>query len=113
MIIYFFLVYLEDAKLGTGQFTEDNLIDEDFEAELGTGQVTLVAEKNESERQEESLRERIDRFNIVNVCGTDLAGRPIIIINACNLPDVEVISKEKEYFRNHQQFFDVLLEYDS
>jgi hypothetical protein len=100
----------EEARLGTGQFTEDNLIDEDFEAELGAGQVTLMPEKNESEKQAESLRERLDRYNIVNVCGTDIAGRPIIILAACNLPDEVAISKEKEYFRNHQHFFDLLLE---
>ena len=87
------------------------MIDEDFEAELGTGgQVALESEKNELEIKADSLRERIDRFNIVNVCGTDLAGRPIIILAACNLPDEDIIVKEKEFFQSHQHFFDLLLE---
>lgn len=105
-----FYFFVEEAKFGTSQFTSDNLIDEDFEAEIGPAQVNLDTEKNDSELQAQSIRERIDRFNVVNVCGTDTAGRPIIVLAACNLPDEETIMKEKEFFKSHQQFFDLLLE---
>lgn len=91
--------------------TSDNLIDEDYEAELGahvTFSPSLI--DAESEKKVNDLKERIDRYGIVNVCGTDLSGRPIIVISAVNLPNPDQISQEKEFFQNHQHFYDVLLE---
>ena len=64
-----------------------------------------------NEKRKTELKERIDRYNIVNVCGSDLSGRPVIILSACNLPDADVIDKEKDYFKSHQHFYDLLLEY--
>ncbi|CAF0917889.1 unnamed protein product [Brachionus calyciflorus] len=105
------LVAEEESKIGNGQLTSDNLIDEDFEAELGH-QSTLSPSliDCETEKKSNDLKERIDRYGIVNICGSDLTGRPIIVISAYNLPDAEDIAKEKEYFNSHQHFFDVLLE---
>jgi hypothetical protein len=92
--------------------TSDNLIDEDFEAELGTNSnlQTMNLGDVEVEKQRNDLKERIDRYGIVNVCGSDLSGRPIIILSACKLPDNEDILKDKEVFKSHQHFFDTLLE---
>lgn len=66
---------------------------------------------NELENKKTKLKERIDRYSIVNVCGTDKMGRPIIVVSACKLPDVDEILQEKEFFKNHQHFFETLLEY--
>jgi len=102
---------LDDNKFGNGQFTSDNLIDEDFEAELGA-QVNFQENllDSEIENKKTKLKERIDRYSIVNVCGTDKMGRPIIVVSASKLPDVDEILKEKEFFKNHQHFFETLLE---
>ena len=104
--------FLEDQKLGNGQFTPESLIDEDFEAELGT-QAALppIVMETETDARMTALRERIDRFGIVKVCGSDPMGRHVIVISACKLPlNTEILEKEKEYFNSHQHFFEVLLE---
>ena len=91
--------------------TSDNLIDEDFEAELGNhATLTQSFIDSETEKKSNDLKERIDRYGIVNVCGSDLSGRPIITISAVNLPDADQIMHEKEFFNSHQHFYDVLLE---
>lgn len=92
--------------------TSDNLIDEDFEAELGTqSNLPQSLIDLDLEKKKNDLRDRIDRYGIVNVCGSDLSGRPIIVLSAAKLPDAEDLVHEKEFFNNHQHFFDVLLEY--
>ena len=87
------------------------MLDEDFEAELGA-QVNYQEEllHSEVETKQNKLKERIDRYAIVNVCGQDKMGRPIIVISACKLPDIDEIMKEKEFFQSHQHFFETLLE---
>jgi hypothetical protein len=101
-----------ERKIGNGNLTDENLIDEDFEAELGGPTVTTVepVEDEKSKRMKE-LYQIIDQFGIVTVCGSDAAGRPVIIISACNLPNKNEIEKHKNFFKNQEQFFDVLLEY--
>jgi hypothetical protein len=102
----------DEAKLGNGQFTSDSLIDEDFEAELGAQvnyQENLIDSQIESKKNE--LKEHIDRYSVVNVCGSDKMGRPIIIFSACKLPDIDELDNQKEIFSNQQHFFDSLLEY--
>lgn len=87
------------------------MIDEDFEAELGAPvnyQEELIT--SEIEIKKNKLKERIDRYSIVNVCGTDKTGRPIIVMSACKLPLVDEILKEKEFFKSQQHFFETLLE---
>lgn len=93
-----------------GQFSTE-MLDEDFEAELG-GQVNYQEEllHSEVETKQNKLKERIDRYAIVNVCGQDKMGRPIIVVSACKLPDINEILKEKEFFKSHQHFFETLLE---
>ncbi|RNA02234.1 rho GTPase-activating 8 [Brachionus plicatilis] len=101
----------DESKIGNSHLTSDNLIDEDYEAELGAHvsfSPSLI--DAESEKKVNDLKERIDRYGIVNVCGTDLSGRPIIVLSAVNLPNADQISQEKEFFHSHQHFFDVLLE---
>lgn len=102
----------ETTKIGNSQFTADNLIDEDFEAELGATANILPTNLIDSdvEKRKNSLRERIDRFGIVKVCGSDANGRPVIILAASRLPNSDEILKENEFFSSHQQFFDLLLE---
>lgn len=85
------------------------MIDEDFETELGHPQLHEEL-PTEVESKQNKLKERIDCYAIVNVCGTDKMGRPIIVVSACKLPDIDEILKEKEFFQNHQHFFEVLLE---
>ena len=65
------------------------MIDEDFEAELGP-QVDIYQEVEEDKHKK--LKERIHRYSIVNVCGQDLMGRPIIVISACMLPDIDEVN---------------------
>jgi len=100
-----------------GQLIAESLLDEDYEAELGAVNALNDMPSNsiqtEQEKQYNELKERIDRFGIVNVCGMDSAGRPIIILSACKLPETEEILKEKEFFSNHQHFYDLLLEYNN
>lgn len=98
---------IDDAA---GQFSTE-MLDEDFEAELGA-QVNYQEEllHSEVETKQNKLKERIDRYAIVNVCGQDKMGRPIIVISACKLPDIDEIMKEKEFFQSHQHFFETLLE---
>jgi hypothetical protein len=87
------------------------MIDEDFETELGNQQLHFQEElPTEVESKQNKLKERIDRYAIVNVCGTDKMGRPIIVVSACKLPDIDEILLEKEFFQSHQHFFEVLLE---
>ena len=86
------------------------MIDEDFEAELGSQSIIQSNIESEADRQKNDLNKRIDSFGIVNVSGSDLSGRPIIVVAACNLPDPEKIEKEKEFFKSQQHFFDLLLE---
>jgi hypothetical protein len=57
------------------------------------------------------LKEKINSYGIVNVSGTDLTGRPIIIFAASRLPEADVILKEKNFFKSHQHFFDLLFEF--
>ena len=87
------------------------MIDEDFEAELGA-QANFQENVVDSliENKQNKLRERIHRYAIVNVCGQDKMGRPIIVGSACKLPDIDEVLLEKEFFRNHQHFFETLLE---
>lgn len=95
---------------GNSQFNPE-MIDEDFETELGHQQLQFQEElPTEVESKQNKLKERIDCYAIVNVCGTDKMGRPIIVVSACKLPDIDEILKEKEFFQNHQHFFEVLLE---
>jgi len=84
------------------------MIDEDFEAELGA-QVNNFQEVEEDSKLNK-LKERIHRYSIVNICGHDKMGRPIIVVSACKLPDIDEILLEKEFFLSHQQFFETLLE---
>ena len=101
-----------NSRIGNGQLTSDSLIEDDYEAELGTAQVTYqesIMESNEVKKKN-AITERIDRLGIVNVCGSDSMGRPIILISAARLPDSETILKDKEFFASHQHFFDTLLE---
>ena len=101
----------EDSKFGNGQFTSDNLIDEDYEAELCVNHNFPTSEvESDLEKRNNQLKERIDRYGIVNVCGTDKMGRSIIVISACKLPEAKVVAKDKEYFQNQQHFFEVLQE---
>lgn len=65
-----------------------------------------IEEKNKTE-----LKERIDSFGIVSVSGSDLSGRPIIILAASKLPDADVILNESKYFKSHQHFFELLLDF--
>lgn len=96
--------------MGAGQLA-DHLIDEDFEAELGVnGNLQSNLIESELEKRDQETKERIDRYGIVNVCGSDLSGRPIIVLSACKLPDNEQILKEKDTFKSHQHFYDILLE---
>lgn len=101
-----------DVKIGTGQLTSDNLIDEDFEAELAScpsvnPNLTEFVSEKDSKTME--LRNQIDRYGIVNVCASDSNGRPIIVVSACNLPENEAILKEG-VFKSQLHFFDCLLE---
>ncbi len=88
------------------------MIDEDFEAELGATATILPTNLIESDvdKKKSSLRERIDRYGIVKVCGSDAQGRVLIVLAASRLPNAEDISKESEFFTSHQHFFDLLLE---
>ena len=101
-----------ERKIGAGNLTDENLIDEDFEAELG-GPIVAPVEpvEDENSKKMKELYQIIDHFGIVTVCGSDAAGRPIIIISACNLPNKNEIDKHKSFFQSHDHFFDVLLEY--
>lgn len=101
-----------DSKIGNGQFTSESLIEEDYEAELGAAQVNYQESimESDSEKKINAIKERIDRYGIVNVCGSDKMGRPIILISACKLPDSSEIQHENEFFLNQQHFFDTLLE---
>ncbi len=112
-ILIFFFQIEETTKLGNSQFTADNLIDEDFEAELGATANMLPTNleiESDVDKKKNSLRERIDRLGIVKVCGSDAHGRAIIVLAAGRLPNAEDIIKEREYFTSHQQFFELLLE---
>jgi len=101
-------VILESAM----RLTSDSLIEDDYEAELGTAQVSYHESLMESEeaKKKNAIKERIDRLGIVNVCGSDSMGRPIILISAVRLPESDVILKDKEFIASHQHFFDTLLE---
>lgn len=66
--------------------------------------------ESEVDKKRNDLKERIDRYGIVNVCGSDLSGRHIIVISAVKLPEADDLVNEKEFFNSHQHFFDVLLE---
>jgi len=66
--------------------------------------------ETDTEKKINAIKERIDRYGIVNVCGSDKMGRPIILVSACKLPDSSEILHEKEFFLNQQHFFDTLLE---
>lgn len=106
------LYKLEDSKLGTGQFTVDNYIDEDFEAELGAqANVRSSDVETEREKSQNELKELIDSYGIVRVSGSDLSGRPLIILSASKLPDASAVLRETKYFQSHQHFFDLLLEF--
>ncbi|XP_070190826.1 rho GTPase-activating protein 8-like isoform X3 [Littorina saxatilis] len=59
-----------------GAITPDGLIDEDFEAELGTPQ----------EEDAHSEFTDVERYGIVEVAGDDLYGRKVIVVSACKLP---------------------------
>jgi len=111
-IVYSNLILKEDSKIGAAQFTEDTYIEEDFESELGapaSSQATFV--ESDIEKSKNELKEKIDSYGIVNISGTDLAGRPIIIFAASRLPEAEAILKDKQFFRSHQHFFDLLFEF--
>lgn len=106
-------MFLKDAKIGAGQLTSDNLIDEDYEAELGIQSSlsnNLLELNIEADTKRNELKEQIDKYGIVNVCGSDFTGRPIIVLSACKLPENDEIAKE-QHFKSHQHFFDCLLEY--
>ena len=105
LLILFFFSELDEVN---SQFNPE-MIDEDFEAELGHPQLHEEL-PTEVESKQNKLKERIDCYSIVNVCGTDKMGRPIIVVSACKLPDIDEILKEKEFFQSHQHFFEVLLE---
>ena len=66
--------------------------------------------EQETDKATAELKEHIARYDIVNVCGSDLTGRHIIVLSACNLPDNETLQKDI-LFKSHQHFFDTLLEY--
>lgn len=98
---------------GNGQFASE-MIEEDFEAELGAQIVNQEdIATSEIENKKNKLKEQIDRYAIINVCGTDKMGRPIIVVSACKLPDIHEISQEIEFFQNQQHFFETLLEVGS
>jgi hypothetical protein len=106
------LFKLEDSKLGTGQFTVDNYIDEDFEAELGAQATVRSSDvETEKEKSHNELKEHIDSYGIVRVSGSDLAGRPVIILSASKLPDGDAVLRQTKFFQSHQHFFDLLLEF--
>lgn len=92
--------------------TSESLIEEDYEAELGAAQVDYQESimESDSDKKTNAIKERIDRYGIVNVCGSDNMGRPIIVISAARLPDSSDILRERDFFSSHQHFFDTLLE---
>ena len=88
-------------------------MDEDFEAELcahDQALPALVEPESEEEKRRNTLRQRMDRFGIVSVSGTDVSGRPMIVMAASKLPTPAQLQKESDIFKNHQHFFDSLLE---
>ena len=99
-----------ERKIGNGNLTPENLIDEDFEAEIGQPAVNVESVEDEKDKVRKELHSKIDQYGIVTVCGSDHAGRPIIIISACNLPSKNDIEKQSGFFQNQQHFFDALLE---
>ena len=113
MLIFFYISYfVEDSKLGTGQFTAENYIEEDFDAELGAhATIQSVLNDSDVDQSKNELKQKIDSYGIVNVSGSDLSGRPIIILAASKLPDAEAVLKESKYFNSHQHFFDLLLDF--
>ena len=99
-----------ERKIGKGNLTDENLYEEDFEAELGSTIATVEHAEDERTKKLKELYQKIDEYGIVCICGSDQAGRPIIIVSACNLPNKAEIEKQKEFFQNQEHFFDILLE---
>ena len=111
-ILFLFSRLKEESKIGTAQITADTYMEEDFESELGASANSQTAfAESETEKSKNDLREKIDSYGIVNVSGSDLAGRPIIIFATSKLPSSETVLKETNFFSNHQHFFELLLEF--
>ncbi|XP_025099861.1 rho GTPase-activating protein 8-like isoform X3 [Pomacea canaliculata] len=66
----------EGGAFRGGAITPDGLIDEDFEAELGTP----------PDEEEQSEFGDVEKYGIVEVAGDDLYGRKVIVFSACKLP---------------------------
>lgn len=102
---------LNDRKIGNGNLTPENFIEEDFEAEIGPQLNQIESVEDEKVNKLNELHKKIDQYGVVTVSGSDHAGRPVIILSACNIPNKIEIERQSNYFQNQQHFFDVLLEY--
>ncbi|ESO12743.1 hypothetical protein HELRODRAFT_105496 [Helobdella robusta] len=72
----------------TGAMTPEGLIDEDFEAELGS--------PNEEDENDPELQFRdIAKFGIIQLAGDDAFGRKVIVVSACRLPPREELDHQK------------------
>jgi hypothetical protein len=99
-----------ERKIGNGNLTPENLIDEDFEAELGPNMSHVESVEDERVKIKKEMYQKIDHCGIVSVSGSDKSGRMVIILAACNLPNKFEIEKLSTHFQNQQHFFEVLLE---
>jgi hypothetical protein len=91
-----------------------NFNDEDYEAALGNvnnSEDTSIGDDPTKKAEDETIR-KIKSYGIVNVSGSDLSGRPVIILAACNIPGKQEIEREKKFFKSQQDFFDLLFKYD-
>ncbi|KAL8559494.1 hypothetical protein ACOMHN_037158 [Nucella lapillus] len=82
----------EGGAFRGGAITPDGLIDEDFEAELGTP----------PEEDTQSEFSDVERYGIVEVAGDDLYGRKVIVVSACKLPSNKAFDHQRllEYIKH-------------
>ncbi|XP_076444974.1 rho GTPase-activating protein 8-like isoform X3 [Babylonia areolata] len=82
----------EGGAFRGGAITPDGLIDEDFEAELGTP----------PEEDAQSEFSDVERYGIVEVAGDDLYGRKVIVVSACKLPSNKSFDHQRllEYIKH-------------
>ncbi|KAK7483278.1 hypothetical protein BaRGS_00025445 [Batillaria attramentaria] len=82
----------EGGAFRGGAITPDGLIDEDFEAELGTP----------PEEEAASEFSDVERYGIVEVAGDDMYGRKVIVVSACKLPSNKSFDHQRllEYIKH-------------
>ncbi|XP_078310671.1 rho GTPase-activating protein 8-like isoform X3 [Crassostrea virginica] len=87
------------APFRSGAITPDGLIDEDFEAEIGTPSLNNYFQDDEETDEE---FQDIAEHKILEVAGDDLYGRKVIVFAACKLPPSAQIDHQRllEYMKH-------------